>query len=52
MVKWQEQDDTFTQGMRLMALVGFIMITATGFAAVIKATGHVPALVERLGLRQ
>ncbi len=45
-VKWQEQDDTFTQGMRLMALVGFIMITATGFAAVIKATGHVPALVE------
>ncbi len=45
-VKWKEQDDTFIQGMRLMAMVGFIMITATGFAAVIKATGHVPALVE------
>lgn len=45
-IKWQEQDDIFTQGMRLMALVGFIMITATGFAAVINATGHVPALVE------
>ncbi len=45
-VKWQEQDDVFTQGMRLMALVGFIMITATGFSAVIKATGHVPTLVE------
>lgn len=45
-IKWQEQDDIFTQGMRLMAMVGFIMITATGFAAVINATGHVPALVE------
>lgn len=45
-IKWQEQDDIFTKGMRLMAMVGFIMITATGFAAVINATGHVPALVE------
>lgn len=45
-IKWQEQDDIFTQGMRLMAMVGFIMITATGFAAVINATGHVPELVE------
>ncbi len=45
-IKWREQDHIFTQGMRLMALVGFIMITATGFAAVIEATGHVPALVE------
>lgn len=29
-----------------MAMVGFIMITATGFAAVMTATGDVPALVE------
>ncbi|MBP9539863.1 MAG: TRAP transporter large permease subunit, partial [Vitreoscilla sp.] len=42
----QEQDHVFTQGMRLMAMVGFIMITATGFAAVMTATGDVPALVE------
>ncbi len=45
-ISWQEQDDVFIKGMRLMALVGFIMITATGFSAVIKATGHVPTLVE------
>ena len=45
-IKWQEQDHVFTQGMRLMAMVGFIMITATGFAAVMTATGDVPALVE------
>lgn len=40
------QDDVFIKGMRLMAVVGFIMITATGFASVINATGDVPALVE------
>ena len=45
-IKWQEQDHVFTQGMRLIAMVGFIMITATGFAAVMTATGDVPALVE------
>lgn len=45
-IKWKEQDHVFTQGMRLMAMVGFIMITATGFAAVMTATGEVPALVE------
>ena len=33
-------------GMRMMALVGFIMIAAQGFAAVISATGQVPALVQ------
>ncbi|MFI8748286.1 Na+/H+ antiporter family protein [Pseudomonas sp. NPDC077186] len=45
-IRWGEQDDVFTQGMRLMALVGFIMIAAAGFAAVMKATGELPALVS------
>ena len=45
-IKWREQDHVLTQGIRLMATVGFIMITATGFSAVISATGDVPALVE------
>lgn len=45
-IRWQEQDQVLTQGIRLMALVGFIMITATGFSAVISATGDVPALVQ------
>ncbi|MCE8031878.1 Na+/H+ antiporter family protein [Billgrantia tianxiuensis] len=44
--RWHEQDDIFTEGMRMMALVGFIMISAAGFAGVMQATGEVPALVE------
>jgi predicted histidine transporter YuiF (NhaC family) len=44
-VKWREADDVFTQGMRMMALIGFIMITAQGFAAVMDATGDVAPMV-------
>lgn len=44
--KWREADDVIITGMRMMALVGFIMIAAQGFAAVIEATNQVPALVE------
>ncbi|WP_114417263.1 Na+/H+ antiporter family protein [Marinospirillum perlucidum] len=44
--RWREQDDIFTEGMRMMALVGFIMITASGFAGVMQATGAIPELVE------
>lgn len=43
---WREADDVIVAGMRMMALVGFIMIAAQGFAAVIEATKQVPALVE------
>ena len=44
--KWKEADDVIITGMRMMALVGFIMIAAQGFAAVIEATHQVPALVN------
>lgn len=44
-VKWREADDVFTAGMRMMALIGFIMISAQGFAAVMDATGAVDPLV-------
>lgn len=44
--KWKEADDVIVSGMRMMALVGFIMISAQGFAAVIEATNQVPVLVE------
>ncbi|WP_421083940.1 Na+/H+ antiporter family protein [Rothia nasimurium] len=44
-VKWKEADDVFTAGMRMMALIGFIMISAQGFAAVMDATGDVDPLV-------
>ncbi|BBI50571.1 hypothetical protein HORIV_29920 [Vreelandella olivaria] len=36
--KWREADDLFTSGMRMMALIGFIMISAAGFAEVMKTT--------------
>lgn len=45
-VRWSEQDSVFTQGMRLMAMVGFIMIAAAGFAGVMQATGEIPSLVQ------
>ncbi|MDW7747428.1 Na+/H+ antiporter family protein [Halomonas sp.] len=43
--KWREADDLFTSGMRMMALIGFIMISASGFAAVMTATGQIETLV-------
>ncbi|MDI1225791.1 MULTISPECIES: Na+/H+ antiporter family protein [Acinetobacter] len=44
--KWQEADDVFVQGMRMMALVGFIMISAAGFASVMTHTGDINQLVN------
>ncbi|WP_350446339.1 Na+/H+ antiporter NhaC family protein [Pseudomonas solani] len=45
-VRWKEVDDLFTQGMKMMAMIGFIMIAAAGFAEVMRATGQVSSLVE------
>ncbi|QFG00868.1 sodium:proton antiporter [Psychrobacillus glaciei] len=45
-LKWREADQLLTEGMRMMAFVGFVMITANGFAAVINATGDVESLVN------
>ena len=45
-VKWNQADDVFSAGMRMMALIGFIMITAQGFAAVMTQTGSIPDLVQ------
>lgn len=44
--KWQEADDVFIQGMRMMALVGFIMISAAGFASVMTHSGDINQLVN------
>ena len=44
--KLKESNDIFQQGLRLMAMIGFVMIAASGFAAVIKATGGVTELVD------
>ncbi|WP_440466242.1 Na+/H+ antiporter family protein [Pseudomonas sp. YH-1] len=45
-VRWKEADDLFTEGMKMMAMIGFIMIAAQGFAAVMTATGQVSSLVD------
>lgn len=42
----KKADDVFTQGMKMMALIGFIMISAQGFASVMNATGAIEPLVR------
>ncbi|WP_323750020.1 Na+/H+ antiporter family protein [Marinobacter sp.] len=45
-VKWKEADDLFTEGMKMLAMIGFIMIAANGFAEVMRETGEIASLVE------
>ncbi|OWO30971.1 Na+/H+ antiporter family protein [Corynebacterium diphtheriae] len=45
-VNWREADDVFSRGMKMMAMIGFIMITAQGFASVMSETGEVESLVD------
>ncbi|WP_096202563.1 Na+/H+ antiporter family protein [Bacillus sp. FJAT-45350] len=45
--QWRESDVVLTDGMKMMAFIGFVMIAASGFAAVIRETGHVDLLVEQ-----
>jgi predicted histidine transporter YuiF (NhaC family) len=47
-IAWKETHDVFTRGVHMMAMIGFIMISAAGFAAVMKQTGGVETLVEAL----
>lgn len=47
-IAWKETHDVFTKGVHMMAMIGFIMIAAAGFAAVMKATGSVATLVDAL----
>lgn len=47
-LKHVADQDIFNQGVRMMANIGFIMISAAGFAAVVKATGDVGNLVASL----
>ncbi|WP_192507554.1 Na+/H+ antiporter family protein [Pseudoalteromonas aurantia] len=44
-VKWEQSSDVFSKGVAMMAMIGFIMISAQGFASVMKATGDVASLV-------
>lgn len=45
-VKWRDADGVFNDGVKMMAMIGFIMITAQGFAEVMKTTEQIKPLVE------
>lgn len=44
-IKWNEVDDQFAGGIKLMGFIAFVMLVAGGFATVLKATGAVDSLV-------
>lgn len=46
-MKWREADTLLTDGMKMMAFIGFVMLAASGFANVLKETGDVDHLVEQ-----
>ncbi|KDB46862.1 Na+/H+ antiporter family protein [Glaesserella parasuis] len=46
--KLKQSNDIFQDGLRLMAMIGFVMIAASGYASVVNSTGGVPELVEGL----
>lgn len=46
-VPLNKADGVFAEGMKMMAGIGLIMIAASGFAEVLKATGDVTSLVEQ-----
>lgn len=45
-VRWKEADNVFNDGIKMMAMIGFIMIAAQGFAEVMKETKQIQPLVE------
>ncbi|NRG46896.1 Na+/H+ antiporter family protein [Bacillus sp. CRN 9] len=45
-VKLKESDQLLTDGMKMMAFIGFVMLAAFGFGDVLKETGDVALLVE------
>ena len=47
--KLKESNDIFQKGLHLMAMIGFVMIAASGFANVINTTSGVTDLVQTLG---
>ncbi|WP_432786611.1 hypothetical protein AAEX37_00696 [Oligella sp. MSHR50489EDL] len=45
-ISWRDADAVFNDGLRMMAMIGFIMISAQGFAEVMKSTGEIDSLVN------
>jgi hypothetical protein len=45
-LNWKEADEILSEGMKMMAFIGFVMIAANGFASVINATGDIDGLIN------
>ena len=45
-VPWQQADDVFSGGMKMMSLIGLIMIPAQGDASVLNESGQIKPLVD------
>ncbi|TSB47331.1 Na+/H+ antiporter family protein [Alkalicoccobacillus porphyridii] len=45
-VHFKESDALLTEGMKMMAFIGFVMIAASGFAEVMRETGEIEQLVQ------
>lgn len=45
-VRFKQSENVFNDGMKMMAMIGFIMISAQGFAAVMQASGQIKPLVD------
>lgn len=45
-IKWNQIDEQFAGGVKIMGMIAIIMLVAGGFSDVIKSTGAVDALVE------
>lgn len=48
LITWKQSQHVLADGVELMAMIGFIMISASGFAEVIRTTGDVAELVNIL----
>lgn len=44
--EWKALDETLTDGIKIMAYIGVVMLTANGFASLMSATGDVERLVQ------
>ncbi|WP_019420982.1 Na+/H+ antiporter family protein [Paenibacillus sp. OSY-SE] len=45
-IAWSRADRVLTDGMRSMAYIGFVMMSASGLGAVLRETGHIESLVQ------
>ncbi|WZL72844.1 SLC13 family permease [Clostridiaceae bacterium 35-E11] len=45
-VKWRDMEELMHGGIKLMGLIAFVMLVASGYAAVMRETGGIQALVD------